>query len=261
MAESAAPEPVAAPARADADALGERMAKFPLLFAKPVFFGDVSSREEAANVKNGTVTLVDLDNGFLAVTCAHVLAAYREMKNEMPRALFQIGSTVIDTEHQIIAENRDLDLVTIEISDDQAKEINSDGEIGSCFFKPAGWPSSPLAVGEFVALGGFPGAWRRFNRAAEVEFGTFSSGATGVTSVHPDRFACQFEREYWVRRFGDADLINLRELGGMSGGPAFIKRALHWDLVGFIYEFNATFDIMFLRHSNVLNPDGSLAAP
>ena len=46
----------------------------------------------------------------------------------------------------------------------------------------------------------------------------------------------------------------------MSGGPAFIKRALHWELAGFIYEFNAAFDIMFLRHSSAVEPNGSLAA-
>ena len=42
--------------------LGEKMAKFPLLFAKMAFFGQRPSRDQPREINNGSITLVDLDS-------------------------------------------------------------------------------------------------------------------------------------------------------------------------------------------------------
>lgn len=82
-----------------------------------------------------------------------------------------------------------------------------------------------------------------------------------VTSVTEDRFSCQFERDYWVASFGAEHHLDLRDLGGLSGGPAFIHRGLHWDFAGVIYEFSPELDIMFFRPAHVIDIDGSIHGP
>ncbi len=244
-----------------AGALGEKMAKYPLLFAKAVFFGEPPSKDHKSKINNATVTLLDLGEGPLAVTCAHVLSAYREVKKATGNALFQIGSVVLDPDVQLVRESTELDVAVLELTEAQTKEITSDGEIGSCVFKPASWPPSELKAGEFVAFGGFPGQWRECLASAELEFGSFSSGACRVATVSEERFSCQFEREYWVKSFGESKGFDLKNLGGLSGGPSFIKRKLHWELVGFIYEFSREFDIMFFRPAGIIQLNDSPKSP
>ena len=96
----------------------------------------------------------------MAITCSHVLTAYRELRERSGRALFQIGSVAIDPLSQLIAEDTHLDLATIWLSASQVKTITQEGEIGSCVFQPSSWPPALVNKGNFVAFGGFPGSWR-----------------------------------------------------------------------------------------------------
>jgi len=241
--------------------LGEQVGKFPLLFAKPVFFGRLPSKHSPSKVSNGTITLVDLGTGLLGVTCAHVMSGYREMQQQFGNVVFQIGNINLDPLRQLVAEDIALDLTIIKLTDAQVKALNSEGEIGSCVFRPVSWPPPPVTPGDFVAFGGFPGSLRERLSFDELEFPSWSSGACRVEAVADDRFSCVFEREYWVTSFGQKHHMELKDLGGMSGGPAFIHRGLHWDFVGLIYEFSKEFDIMFFRPAALVCADGSIQEP
>lgn len=179
---------------------------------------------------------------------------------EYKNPLFQIGAVKLDPFSQLIAENKRLDLATIKLNFVQAEAITSGGEIGSLFFEPRSWPPQSLVEGDFIAFGGFPGQWRKEIAFDELEFPTFSSGACIVSQVADDRFACQFEREYWVTALNIDNRDPLYNLGGMSGGPAFIYRGLYWDFIGVIYGFSG-FDIMYLRPSHLICQDGSICDP
>lgn len=237
--------------------LGEQLAKFPLRFAKAAFFGEPPLKDRVSHINNGTVSLVDLGSGPIVVTCAHVIEGYREKVNQFGEALFQIGHVTIDPNAQLISESVELDLATLKLSDDQVTAITRDGEIGSCFFKPVAWPSPAVSVDDYIAFGGFPGIWRERISYDELVFPSFSSGASRIATASEDKFASQFEREYWVQSFNINNCGDLRELGGLSGGPAFILRGLYWDFVGVIYEFSEAYDIMFLRPSGFIHPDGT----
>lgn len=237
--------------------LGEQLAKFPLLFAKAAFFGEPPKKDGVSHINNGTVSLIDLGGGPMAITCAHVIEGYREKVKQFGDALFQIGHVVINPIEQLISESAELDLATIKISEDQAAAIMSDGQIGSCFFKPVKWPAPAVSVNDYVAFGGFPGLWRERVSYNELVFPSYSSGASRIASVSEDRFASQFEREYWIESFSTDDLMELNGLGGLSGGPAFMYKGLHWDFVGIIYEFSNAYDIMFFRPSSLIRNDGS----
>jgi hypothetical protein len=174
------------------------------------------------------------------------------------RVFFQIGNLSLNPPAQLIVESPGMDLATIRPSQKQAAVITRGGLSGAAVFQPAAWPSPPVKERDVVALGGFPGIWRERVTSDEIDFHSFSIGATFVSSVAEGRFACQFERDHWVWPYRIGDLKDIPELGGMSGGPAFIHRGLHYDFVGIIYEFSSDYDVMFLRPAHLIRADGSI---
>jgi hypothetical protein len=207
-------------------------------------------------LKNGTATLVQLGCNRIAVTCYHVLEEYRRI----PGAIFQIGNVKLDPNEQLLAEQPQADLATIRLSEAQAQALTTSQGIKGDFFQPRSWPPAAVRENDCVAIGGYPGTWRQRISPDVLDFYSYGVGATAVTSVHENRFACQFDRQRWISSFRDK-CPNQEELGGMSGGPVFRLGHLHWELVGFIYEFSPQFDIMLLRPAHIIQADGSILWP
>ena len=253
------PEKVKKAKEISAGHLGKEMAKFPLRFAKAVFFGDRPAKHKQQNVNHGTVTFLELNDRPIALTCSHVLDAYRKIHSN-PDVIFQIGNLEFNPLERIIDESAssELDIVTIDLQGLNHKELMSPEGIGSSLFKPVHWPPNNVQQGEFVAFGGFPGVWRKNISWNEMIFDSWSSGATQVSSVREKYFVCQFERGYWVQSFNvhGYDGLDLHKLGGLSGGPVFIHRNIYWEFVGMIYEFSENFDLMYIRPANLVLEDG-----
>lgn len=240
---------------------GEIMVKYPLQYCKAVFLGGRPRKSGTTKVFNGTATLLELPSGIYAVTCAHVIDAYYDVRNELGDALLQIGMTEISVEDQLVCKNDTTDLVTIRLTTAQLDALQREGEIGSRVIRPAKWPPEPVEVGQPIMFGGFPGAWREWVAHDELVFGSFSTAGIKVTTSHSDRLSCQLERDYWISSVarGDSDkAITLKELGGLSGGPAFVDRGLQFEFAGIIYQHAESFDILFLRPAGLINPDGSI---
>ena len=89
--------------------LGKEMAKFPLRFAKAVFFGEKPSKDNQIKVNNGTITLINLGGRLIGVTCFHVIDAYRQM-NEDDSCIFQIGNIEFEPLERIIDQSPEMDL-------------------------------------------------------------------------------------------------------------------------------------------------------
>ena len=239
--------------------LGEEMAKFPMKFASPAFFGQRPSDSYESDIVNGTVSLVDFGNGPMAITCFHVLDGYKKKFHEDKNIIFQISNLKIDPILKIIDENETLDLATIDLDSENLDEVRSGNEIGSYFFQPSSCPPEDVKEGDFVAFGGFPGKWRWQLSRKEVVFDTFSSGATVVTSVTENHIVCQFERDYWVDAFNLRQDEELHDLGGLSGAPVFVLKKFHYEFIGIVYEFSSEFDLMYVRPSRFIEPDGTIS--
>lgn len=242
-------------------ALGEKMAKFPLLFAKAAFFGPRPARDRPSDVNNGTVTLADLGSGPLAITCQHVVSCYRKRLAREKDIVFQIGCVELYALDQLVDEDQRLDIATIRLNDEQVEQITLEGEIGLCVFSPKEWPCPAPEPGEFVAFGGFPAKLRTVRSFDELDFGSWSSGASEISSVSDNQFVSAFEREYWVRTFGLPGLSDLDILGGMSGGPALINRGLYWDMIGIVSQYHEQYDAMFFSILSAVHPDGTIEPP
>ncbi len=93
------------------------MIKFPLRFAKTVFFESSTHVKSGQTINNGTVSLVDLGGGQMAITCSHVLDGYRKLLKENNNAVFRIGNVVLNPLENLIGESSasELDLATINL--------------------------------------------------------------------------------------------------------------------------------------------------
>ncbi len=109
-------------------------------------------------------------------------------------------------------------------------------------------------VGDFVAYGGFPGDLRQISSFDELIFGTYSSGACRVTDLHSDYLTCEFEREYWVEHFSEAEP---ESLGGLSGGPVFVIRyspsdVVSYEFAGLIYRMHEPTESLYIRQAQAI---------
>lgn len=235
--------------------LGTEMAKFPVRFCKPVYFGAPPSREHPGAVNNGTATLLNFRNKLLAITCHHVIDAYRRKLADNRNCFFAIANCHFNPLSQIVAEDDVADVAVIRITTTQATVItrNSNG-IGEAFFPLNAWPPDTVKVGDFVAYAGFPGDLREHISFDGLTFGSYSSGACRVTDQHADYLTCEFERENWVKNFSEREP---ESLGGLSGGPAFVIRhstagIISYEFAGVIYRMHESTESLYIRQASAL---------
>lgn len=236
--------------------LGVELEKYPLKFVTAAHFGARPQPGTLATVQSGSASLLRLNDQPFALTCSHVLDGYRKRLSEGP-TIFQLGNCELDPLAQLKAEHKKLDYALIALTEDQAKEIAKPGGPfnGTFFAEPPRWPPGQVMQGEFVAFGGFPGELREAVSFDKISFGSYSSGASKVTSVGDDYFVCQFEREVWVKHGYEAEPKTIR---GMSGGPVFVIRhsaeagIMTYEFVGHIFEFSESWELLYVRLAKVV---------
>ncbi|QDQ82269.1 hypothetical protein [Paraburkholderia megapolitana] len=235
---------------------GLELARFPLRFCKPAFFGIWPRAGEQLTVNNGTASLVARDNERFAITCHHVLDGYRTKRAESDRAFFQIGNCRFEPLEQVVGESETPDVAVIGLTAAQADEI-TDGSvgIGEAFAEIGDGEPVPVPEGAGIAFGGFPGDLRLRPRAAEFNFGSFGCGATPVTSSREHYLVCQFERVEWIRQGYEPEPTSI---GGMSGGPAFRiceseAGIISHKFAGIVYEFNPAFELLYIAQLRAIH--------
>ena len=66
---------------------------------------------------NGTLTLLQLPDRRVGVTCQHVIEAYREQRLLSPTRVFEAGDHALDPLDRLVAEDRILDLAVLDLDD------------------------------------------------------------------------------------------------------------------------------------------------
>ncbi len=232
----------------------DEMAKYPIRFSTPVFFGDSPFSSYSASLNNGTGSLLKLGDKYLGVTCEHVLRHYRSL-NE-PQTVFHFGRVAINPEEYLIDESHNYDLAVFDLTTylGVVPEFT-----GAKFVEPTTWPPRDVSPEDVICLGGFPGIWREQINLGHLRFYSFSSGAAQVHAVGEHHLVTRVEVEKCVTQFNNG--LILGSLGGLSGGPVFAwrkKPILTAELVGFIYEYEDVYDLMHVRLANLIQEDGTL---
>lgn len=203
-------------------------------------------------LQNGTVCFLNIGAKLVAVTAAHVLEGYILAKRLNPDTVCQLGSITYDPENHVIDINRNLDIATFSVS----TVVVAGSE--SSPYTPTSWPPASVSPGDTLFCGGHPGAIRREDgEIAHLPFQWFLASAASSN----ENITLNLELdECYVPLTGDR--LPNHELGGMSGGPVFkyippspIERI---ELVGFIYEFQQTYGLMFARPASYIDQHGKI---
>ena len=237
---------------------GRAIVRISLEYCQPILFGDPANHKPVQSIRTASATLVTIGSLKIAVTCAHVFRAYSRLREatEDRKVIFQVGNVSFDPLERLLDVDDALDIASFDLADlNHTKAGVRGGPL--TFHEPTVWPPNPVVPGDFVSLSGFPGAWKDVYPGGKVEHDTFSVGPQEVTSVSEGRIACVFERGNWVQSSGTRG-VDLKELGGMSGGPVFILRRLHWELAGIITDFSESFDLLYAAPARRLAYNGRI---
>jgi hypothetical protein len=236
------------------DPFHEEIARYPVRFAQPVFFGQSPVLAYSAELASGTGSLLRFDDKFIGVTCLHVLTGYRRKLEEDPAIIFHFGRIQLNPEQYIIAESAELDLVTLDLT-------SFVGAVGGIdpqnFVSPIRWPPPSVTTDDVFALAGFPGIWRERASLGYLRFYSFSSGTISVYSIGEQHFIMRLYEEE-AQAVVNYDLV-LGSIGGLSGGPVFVWRRtpiLFPELVGFIMEYQDIYDLLYIRRATCLDSTG-----
>jgi len=235
----------------------DEIGKYAVRFAVPVVFGESAASSYAAALNNGTATLLKLNHRYLAVTCYHVLASYRKRKAKHPSTMFQVGTVALEPDTHLLSEDESLDLAVLELTPFVGVEP---GLTEARFVSPLNWPPASVTTEDVLCFAGFPGIWRDQIALGHIRLYALSSGASAVLSVLPDRITTTIQVAECVTQINHGKVLG--SLGGMSGGPVFVWRTqplLTAELVGFIYEYQETLDLLLVRSGSVLTDSGIVA--
>jgi hypothetical protein len=229
---------------------------FPAGFMEPIFIGDPPMLQRIPACATGTGTLAHLNGRYLIITCHHVLKAYRDLQGQ-PRH-FQVGGLPLDPDVQLVDLSQQLDLAVLEVQPHQL--VDTSLELGlqrAKFFGPATWPPKPVEKTDAVSFAGFPAVWREQTGLNRFEMFMFSHGAAGVYSARETHFATRLELDKVVTL---SSAKQVTDMGGMSGGPVFRWRSKSPEpqLVGIVYEYQSSFDLLFARSTRVILQDGKI---
>ncbi|MDP3281560.1 MAG: hypothetical protein U1D41_03210 [Nitrosomonas sp.] len=205
-------------------------------------------------LQNGTVCFINTGVQLIAVTAAHVLQEYLSEKRRNPDIVCQLGDITYNPENHVIAIDCKLDLATFSVS-----SVVVAGS-GSSPSKPRAWPPALVASGDILLCGGHPGAIRQeYSTTADLPFQWFLASAASSN----ENIALTLELDECHTPLANAPLSN-HELGGMSGGPVFKyfpPSPLECiELVGFIYEFNLPYGLLFARPALHIGKAGKIHA-
>lgn len=231
------------------------LSRYPVRFARAVFLGQLPAFSDSPLMASATMTLIRFDDLFIGVTCQHVLAHYLKMRESHKDIVFQIGQAQFNPLQHLIREDKERDLATFNLTPFVGKVI---GIEESNFIEPVHWPPGDVLEDSVICLAGFPGIWREQLGVSELRFYSFSSGATFVRATGEEYFVIRIEAGQHIVTIDKGKVLG--SLGGLSGGPVFCWRngeLLRAELVGFIYEYQESLDLMYVRAAKVLNRDGT----
>lgn len=233
-------------------------ARFPLRSSSSlVLWADRGELNERV-LHSATMTLIELDVP-IGLTCVHVLAEFERLTAAHGRAGCQLGNVDFPLAANLIEANEDLDVATFSLEGVDLGKVHSGAPKGFGIHVPPNWPPRCASEGDRTSLGGFPGRFRREEGDRGLVFPTFSVYGTPVAVSEPDRILVRFEREYWVAAEGDLEVArSTKALGGLSGGPVFVERNLHFEFAGIATDFSPSFDLLRCCPATVIGIDGKI---
>jgi hypothetical protein len=212
-------------------------------------------------VGSATATLIRTSQAAMVVTCAHVYAAYEDLRSESDSAMLLLlgegGTRPLDlSDARLIASGgKTVDLASIE-----APKGFEASTLQKQFIELASHPSRP-EVGELAIAFGMPTQMRLFSRNAVSPKRFNVGGSISAVSDRHISIADENKERDHLRGENSFVLSDEIDLGGLSGGAVYVfdEHLRNPRLVGFVYETtNGLHAHLKVVHADFLKLDGTL---
>lgn len=237
------------------------------LYTSPII---LRRRSEPSSVyQNASGFLLKPGAQTFLITNAHVMNAYRELREQYEDIAFIFGGR--DFEPLIVDEDPDdvVDLVVIDVSEmDFVQRAPGywDTPVASLMtYSPSSWPLDGPARGEATLTVGCPRKFRKHEENGSVEFAAFPMLGQFVDTVTDRWFAIPFNREEWISSDFDPENMVIYEtmLGGMSGSPVFAlhRAGVHpLQLIGVVRTYGEGLDVLYCTRVDLISDTGRIGA-
>lgn len=242
------PPDLSAAAEADFRSLPEEYQRFLLNFGgelgecvrdhvAQVLIGVPGGMVPASEANHASGVLLFTGSTICLCTAQHVVAKYRQRREEDSRIVFQAGNVSFDPEPRILFESAADDLVVL------AMNTSDQSRIAARTWVCASWPPPPPRTDEYVAFAGLPSEYR-VNVGHEIGFAVVG-GVLPVISASPRNFKCHMDRATLIAVRGGHVPPPGTALGGMSGGPVFRLVDDKPQLCGIITDFGQSLEVFY----------------
>lgn len=224
--------------------------------AVPIFFIDNQGPPAIEKIlKNATGILIDTGEKEILVTCQHVWSVFQEECRRNQNLRLGVGCDGLKItlfNPHVIDEDANYDIAVFELNFKHALK-------DKVIYKATYWPPLPPSVKDAALFLGYPGSYRY----VLGQKGNILSGKAcfidSVSSVSERSIILADEKNVREIEKHMAICPDLGLLGGMSGGPVFIKRNNKHELIGIIRAAdNGPHAIIFATPLYYIKPDGTL---
>jgi hypothetical protein len=229
-------------------------------YTTPIVFGNPANKIPL----NGSISLLELNNRKIGITCDHVISTYLKMKSVDNNIAMQINRTKIEDINSIlISSSEKYDIAVIDLKNIETSQIVQGVNIGTTFFKLK-WPPPEINKSDRICLLGFPGRIK-IEKEGKIYLPVCTIGAQFVSDYSETTILSIFDRKYWTFTPKDTEYKIPQDLGGLSGGPVFAVHnlenigLLYYDFVGIVKQQASTlFDGILISKINMINLNGTI---
>jgi hypothetical protein len=239
--------------------LGPEILHDGLRFAIPIWW----VYQDTAGVfglRNGSAFLVELGQGILAVTAAHVFREYCHNRRTAQAIGCQLGNALFDPKANLIDCNDDLDIATFRIRKEMVGQIDKPVIPA----EPSSWAPLNPAEKEFAFFAGFPAQSRGMTPTGRM-FATVPYFAMPpIASITDRQITCRFERDKMIDFSGSGLPPQGYDIGGVSGGPMLMPtltdQGIIWRFAGVVIQAAAgeLFEQVVAVRSTFVQPTGRI---
>ena len=239
--------------------LGREILHDGLRFAIPIWWV-FQDRAGAFGLRNGSAFLIELGQGVMAVTAAHVFREYCDNRRSAQAIGCQLGNALFDPEAHLIDCNDDLDIATFRISAEIVEQIDKPVVPAD----PPNWAPLNPAEKEFAFFAGFPAQSRGVTPTGRMFAAVPYFAMPPITSVTERQITCRFERDKMIGLSGSGLPPQGYDIGGVSGGPMLMPmltdQGIIWRFAGVIVEAAAgdLFEQVVAVRATFIHPSGRI---
>ncbi|MBD3342593.1 MAG: hypothetical protein GF353_26065 [Candidatus Lokiarchaeota archaeon] len=230
--------------------------KLCLNYVRPILFGDLPLESIDPLLKGATITFINTGERSLGITNYHVFEKYLELKKQNKNTICQIDSLIFDPESRLIDfnEDRKVDLVTIDITDDEFAQINA----MPLYHKV--WPVKITTEREIepVFILGYPGHLRYIHSVDRID-ATFGALMLTIDTITDKNLIIVCNRDNWVVDYSIYGEVDISRFRGFSGAGVFRMNNLTPELLGIISgHAEELLDVFYCSRSDLIEANGRL---